>query len=230
MGRVAARSEHTGAYNHGGGRLMRQPSLFGGTRGLIVLLMMVCLASMALPQSGRRKDEQKKKPSGVDTTSAAATDKTTQTGSQTDGTSARSGQKQSDEVDSSDTLHISSTLVPVPASVVDARGFVISNLKLEDFELQVDGQIKRISDLSRSQTPVQLAMLFDNSGSLMESRDLEKHAARRFFSRVLRPMDQAAIYSVATENYLAQPLTNDVRRLEQTIENFGKPEGGTALL
>src|SRR5215471_15813065 len=185
MGRVAARSEHTGAYNHGGGRLMRQPSLFGGIRGLIVLLLMVCLASMAVPQSGRRKDEQKKKPSPVDATTAAS-EKTSQTGSQTDtSSSTRAGQKQSDEVDSSDTLHISSTLVPVPASVVDARGFVISNLKLEDFELQVDGQIKPISDLSRSQTPVQLAMLFDNSGSLMESRDLEKHAARRFFSRVL---------------------------------------------
>jgi Ca-activated chloride channel homolog len=46
---------------------------------------------------------------------------------------------------------------------------------------------------------------------------------------VLRPIDQAAIYSVSTDSYIAQPLTSDIRRLEQTIESFGQPEGGTSL-
>src|SRR6185369_4248631 len=38
-----------------------------------------------------------------------------------------------------------------------------------------------------------------------------------------------AIYSIETDSYLAQPLTNDVIRLEHTIAMFGKPEGGTSL-
>jgi len=55
-------------------------------------------------------------------------------------------------------------------------------------------------------------------------------AAIRFFRKVLRPVDQAAIYSVSSVATLEQPLTNDVRALMQTIEHFGKPEGATALL
>jgi hypothetical protein len=76
---------------------------------------------------------------------------------------------------------------------------------------------------------VRLAMLFDNSGSLDAAREFEKQAAIRFFRKVLAPKDEAAIYSIETDSYLAQPLTKDVVRLEQTIAMFGKPEGGTSL-
>lgn len=126
-------------------------------------------------------------------------------------------------------MRITSHLVPVPATVLDSRGIAITNLRLEDFELVVDGQPKPISEISRSDTPVRMAMLFDNSGSLMESREFEKRAAIRFFRTVLRPVDQAAIYSVSTTIELAQPMTSDVTRLQQTIESFSRPEGATSL-
>jgi VWFA-related protein len=74
-----------------------------------------------------------------------------------------------------------------------------------------------------------MAMLFDNSGSLDFAREFEKHAAIRFFRKVMRPRDEAAIYSIETDSRLVQPLTNNVLRLEQTIAAFGKPEGGTSL-
>ena len=200
--------------------------------GGVSLFLVFALLSFVQAQSGRRKSEQKKTPSPIDSTPATtSTAKTPQ--KPNSGSSAqekKGGTKQSsDDVDAADIVHVSSNLVPVPASVVDARGSALTDLKLEDFELRIDGKLKPISDLSRSETPVRMAMLFDNSGSLLASRELEKQAAKRFFGRVLRPFDQAAIYSVSTDYYLAQPLTNDVRRLEQTIESFGKPEGGTAL-
>ena len=135
----------------------------------------------------------------------------------------------SEHVDPSDVVRVSSNLVPIPASVVDTRGQTVSGLKLEDFELWVDGQLKSISELTRSELPVRLTMLFDNSGSLDSAREFEKQAAMHFFRRVMRPSDQAAIYSVETESYLAQPMTSDIRRLETTISNFGKPEGATSL-
>jgi Ca-activated chloride channel family protein len=113
--------------------------------------------------------------------------------------------------------------------VVDSRGIAVTNLKLEDFELRVDGQPNTISEISRADTPVRMAMLFDNSGSLTESREFEKRAAVKFFRNVLRPIDQAAVFSVATEVALVEPLTNDSRRLELTIDSFGKPEGATSL-
>jgi len=134
-----------------------------------------------------------------------------------------------DEVDPNDVVKISSNLVPIPASVVDKRGNAIINLRLDDFELRVDGELRPLSDLTRSETSVRLAMLFDNSGSLDAAREFEKQAAIRFFRKVLRSRDEAAIYSIETESYLAQPLTNDVTRLEHTIAMFGRPEGGTSL-
>lgn len=131
--------------------------------------------------------------------------------------------------DTDEVVRVSSNLVAVPTTVLDARGIALTNLRLEDFELIVDGQPKPISDISRADTPVRMAMLFDNSGSLMESRDFEKRAAVRFFRNVMRPVDQAAIYSVATEIQLSQPMTSDVIRLQQTIESFAKPDGATSL-
>ena len=131
--------------------------------------------------------------------------------------------------DDPDVVKVSSHLVPVPATVLDAHGVAVTNLKLEDFELTVDGQTKPISEITRTESPVRLAMLFDNSGSLDFARDFEKRAAVRFFHYVLRPVDQAAIYSVSTNIVLAQPMTGDVTRLQQTIESFLKPEGATSL-
>ena len=130
---------------------------------------------------------------------------------------------------SDEVLRVSSHLVPVPTTVVDARGAAVTNLRLEDFELMVDGEPKTISEIYRTETPVRLAMLFDNSGSLDTSREFEKRAAERFFRSVLRPVDQAAIYSVSTTIELSQPMTNDVPLLERTIESYGKPEGATSL-
>jgi len=135
----------------------------------------------------------------------------------------------SDEIDPNDVVRISSNLVPIPASVVDKRGNAVVNLKLDDFELRVDGELRPLSDLTRAETSVRLAMLFDNSGSLDAAREFEKQAAIRFFRKVMRRNDEAAIYSIETDSYLAQPLTNDVLRLQQTIAMFGRPEGGTSL-
>lgn len=134
-----------------------------------------------------------------------------------------------EEVDAEDVVRINSNLVTVPASVLDAQGHPVTDLKLEDFELRVDGQPKPISELGSSETPVTLALLFDNSSSLTAARDFEKQAAVRFFRSVIRPIDLAAVYSVSTYPTLVQPLTNDVRALVRTIDRFGKPEGATAL-
>jgi hypothetical protein len=134
-----------------------------------------------------------------------------------------------DEVDPNDVVRITSNLVPIPASVVDFRGNAITGLKLADFELLIDGLQRNISELTRSETSVRLAMLFDNSGSLDAARDFEKQAAIHFFKKVMRPIDEASIFSIGTESYLAQPLTPDLQKLQLTIETFGRPEGSTCL-
>lgn len=214
MGRVARATSHKRAT---GARELSRAWLLVLAAGFFCF----CVVVPALSQSGRRQEPGKGKPvsgpiadpnrPGNPSSPNQATKKTT------------------DEVDSDDIVRISSNLVPIPVSVVDKRGNAIVNLKLDDFELRVDGEIRPLSDLTRSETAVRLAMLFDNSGSLDAARDFEKQAAIRFFRKVLRPKDEAAIFSIETDSYLAQPLTRDIVRLERTIAMFGKPEGGTSL-
>ena len=133
-------------------------------------------------------------------------------------------------MDDGEIVRVTSNLVPVSATVTDTSGKAITDLTVDDFELRVDGQPKPIGGLSHAETPVRMVMLFDNSDSIRSSREFEKQAAMRFFKSVLRPVDQAAIYSVGTVFDLAQPLTNDVSKLVRTIEHFDKPEGATKLL
>jgi Ca-activated chloride channel homolog len=207
------------------------------SRGEFFLTILVLLAAVSsdqvLAQSGRKTKHSTKssatraKPGPGPIADAPRRTHTTVPANQTKAPSSR--KETTGEVDSSDVVRISSNLVPVPATVIDARGNAITDLRLEDFELRVDGVLREISELNRSESAVRLAMLFDNSGSLDASRELEKQAAMRFFRRVLRAVDEAAIYSVETESYLAQALTRDIGRLEQTIASFGKPEGSTSL-
>ncbi|HEX6046128.1 MAG TPA: VWA domain-containing protein [Pyrinomonadaceae bacterium] len=188
---------------------------------LCAAIFMLCAALPVWSQSGRKKESGK----GSKPTGPIAEPGRPRNASST----SRPSSDSTDEVDENDVVRITSNLVPIPVSVVDRAGKAIINLKLEDFELRVDGTVRPLTDLTRAETSVRLAMLFDNSGSLDAAREFEKQAAIRFFRKVLRPKDEAAIYSIETDSYLAQPLTKDIIRLEQTIAMFGKPEGGTSL-
>jgi Ca-activated chloride channel family protein len=202
----------------------------GGVALVVAVCLILSAANRSHSQSGRQKPANS---NSNDNTRPRQVSKPKNSNSsinpQTTPTPSTSEAEQGKGEEMTDVVRVTSNLVPVPTSVVDARGIALSDLKLEDFELRIDGQPNTISDISRAETPVRMAMLFDNSGSLSESRDFEKRAAVRFFQNVMRPADQAAIYSVSTNVELSQPMTNDVRRLQQTIEGFGKPDGATSL-
>jgi VWFA-related protein len=207
-----------------------KPTLFSYTPWLsIVVLLIAFIVPMPVyAQSGRNTPNPKPTPmkrrpvsEPAEPSQPSSTQKTPAEGSRP--------RAVSDEVDPADTIRVSSNLVPIPASVVDPKGFAITGLKLEDFELRVDGQLKPISELTRTETSVRLVMLFDNSGSVDFAREFEKQAAIHFFRKVMRASDEAAIFSIESDSYLAQPLTRDISKLERTIAGFGKPEGSTSL-
>ena len=128
-------------------------------------------------------------------------------------------------------ITVDSILVPIPVAVLDANGRAVTNLKLTDFVLRIDGRSVEIGDIARSETPVRLAMLFDNSSSVVIAREFEKEAALKFFRRVIRPeKDLAALFSVSTVTRLEQPFTAEISSLTRSIEMFAAPTGATALL
>lgn len=194
---------------------------------LLALLLFASVSEVAA-QSGRRKDPPKK-PAKILEGPIADPARTGTSSRKPENKATTKTDEQGEEIDEADILRVSSNLVPIPASVVDARGTAVTGLKLEDFELLVDGQPRPISEITRAESSVRLVMLFDNSGSLDFAREFEKRAAMHFFRRVLRPIDEAAIFSIELESYLAQPLTRNISLLEQTILGFGRPQGGTSL-
>src|SRR5438105_88407 len=203
------------------------PKHLAGAGALLCALLFFCLVALpAHSQSGRQKNANAK-PLPTPSRPRQAISRLPPPPPMP----APSAKPGKDEVvnQSDDVVRVSSHLVPVPTTVLDAHGVALPNLRIEDFELVVDGELKPISDIYRAETPVRMAMLFDNSGSLDASREFEKRAAMRFFRTVMRPFDQAAIYSVATNIELSQPMTSDVSRLERTIDSFPKPEGVTSL-
>ena len=135
------------------------------------------------------------------------------------------------DVEEEGIISIRSTLIPIPVSAVDANGRPVDGLSIRDFTLTIDGRQVEISDISRSETPIRLAMLFDNSSSVTIAREFEKKAAVRFFRQILRPeKDLAALFSVGTATRLEQTFTGDVGMLTSAIESFPPPIGATALL
>src|SRR5688500_4898047 len=174
---------------------------------VLTFFMLICgfLSADALAQSGRVKPTESPTPKPPKPPSRVVY-------SPTETVLPFPNQKpaQIPKAEDDDIIKVDSALVPIPVSVLNAGGQAVSNLRLEDFELFVDGQKAEIGDIARSETPVRLALLFDNSSSVTIAREFEKRAAIRFFKRVIRPeKDLVALYSVSTISRLEQNLTKD---------------------
>jgi hypothetical protein len=129
---------------------------------ILVLFLVLSCAPFVVAQSGRNpqktsKPVTTKTKSSPDPVAEPARSPATSTSSKNSQTplkpSPSPAETTGEEIDPADTVRVSSNLVPIPASVVDPRGFAITGLKLEDFELLVDGQVRAISELNRSETP-----------------------------------------------------------------------------
>lgn len=133
--------------------------------------------------------------------------------------------------DDDEVIKVESTLIPIPVSVVNLSGRSIKDLRLKDFLLKIDGVEVEISEVLRAEIPVRLALLFDNSGSVLTARDFEIRAAVRFLRSIVRPdRDMVSLFSIGTVSRLEHRYTNDVESIVRTIQSFPPPDGATALL
>ena len=139
----------------------------------------------------------------------------------------------SGEVDEGDVVRVDTQLVSVPAVVTDASGRPLSGLKPENFRIVEDGQPQTISNFGTTQTPFEIALLLDTSGSTRDDVALIRAAANSFIE-ALRPGDRVGIVAfntaqtvndpIATVEVLA-PLTADRDELRKAIDNLGASSG-----
>ncbi len=126
-------------------------------------------------------------------------------------------------------IRINTDLVNVVTTIIAPAGSKASELQREDFEVLEDGVPQEVTIFAReSEAPLRLVMLFDTSLSVLQRLGFEKKAAAKFFERLMRPQDQAAIFSFSTDVVLQQEFTNRVPLLINATKQL-KAAGATSL-
>jgi VWFA-related protein len=131
---------------------------------------------------------------------------------------------------SSSTIRVSTNLVTVPVSVTDSFGRVVDNLDKNDFSIAEDGRIETISRISEAgQSPLQLALLFDLSGSIRHRFEFEQQAAIRFLQKVWKAGDAVTIIAFSEEPRIC--LRNSISPADalQNLLKLRPTEGATAF-
>ncbi len=128
-----------------------------------------------------------------------------------------------------DVIRINSDLVNVVVTIGGRPPNASLDLKPEDFEVLEDGVPQEISNFSRdADQPLKMIMLFDTSLSVAQRLEFERRAAARFFERVIRPQDRAAVFSVSTDVVVLQEFTNKIPLLVEATRRL-QAAGATSL-
>ena len=182
--------------------------------GSLVILITVCVAAQQITQQPAQRPRR-----------VTNSEQTTETKK----TSPGSG----DEVDEGDVVRVETQLVSVPAVVTDSSGRPLSGLKPENFRLIEDGQPQTITNFGTTDTPFEIALLLDTSGSTRDDVALIRAAANSFIE-ALRPGDRVGVVAfnqaqtvkdpIAVVEVLS-PLTDNRESLRSAIDNLGASQG-----
>jgi len=127
-------------------------------------------------------------------------------------------------------IKINSNLVTVPVSVTDSGGEPVKNLKAQDFKLEEEGEAQQVTLLGQpGATPLELALLFDVSGSVLEKFHFEQQAAARFLKIVAKPQDQVVIFSIGIVPKLATNRTSNIAEAISGVESLVPSKEPTAF-
>jgi VWFA-related protein len=117
--------------------------------------------------------------------------------------------------------------VTLHATVVDERQRLITNLDKNAFTVFEDGQPQQITAFGRSDVPVSVGILIDNSGSMREKRPSVNQAALNLV-RASNPQDEVFIVNFNEEPFLDQDFTNNIDLMKEALERVAS-RGGTAM-
>jgi Ca-activated chloride channel family protein len=126
-----------------------------------------------------------------------------------------------------ETLRVDSDLVDLKVSVVGLTSQDPSTqLQQKDFLILEDGKPQDISFFAAADTPFDLVLLLDLSGSSNNKLKLIRKSAGRFVAAT-RPTDRVSLVSFSNEAQLICPLTQDRQLLKKSIDGIQEPQGGT---
>ncbi|HXD31816.1 MAG TPA: VWA domain-containing protein [Pyrinomonadaceae bacterium] len=123
------------------------------------------------------------------------------------------------EIGEGDVVRVSTSLITVPAQVMDRNGRFIGNLQQQDFLIYENGVPQQLSYFNSVEAPFTVALLLDVSGSTQTRLQAIRAAANAFIAR-LRPNDRIMLVSfdgkinVLTEAVTVSQLRKQKLRLD----------------
>jgi VWFA-related protein len=108
-----------------------------------------------------------------------------------------------------DVIRVTSNLVVVPVSIVDANRQPVLGLQVADFRIEEQGREQQITELGNpEQVPLDIVLLFDVSSSVSQKGffAFQQKAAASFLRQVLKPADRAAVFTISDQPVLVSPL------------------------
>jgi Ca-activated chloride channel family protein len=108
----------------------------------------------------------------------------TYSGNQNESQRTNSNDNASPEIDEGSVLRVSTSLITVPAVVMDRNGRYIPNLKKDDFRIYEDGVEQNVSYFASVERPFTVCLMLDVSGSTQSQLSQIREAANTFVSHL----------------------------------------------
>jgi VWFA-related protein len=126
-----------------------------------------------------------------------------------------------------ETIRIDSDLVDLKVSVLgfDPKA-PVPLLDPRDFLVLEDGIPQEISFFAAADTPFDLVLVLDLSGSNSKNVKMIRNSAKRFVDAA-RDIDRIALVTFTDQPALYSPFTLDRRKLKKTIDDIDEAVGGT---
>jgi len=123
------------------------------------------------------------------------------------------------EVDDNDVVRVSTSLITVPAEVMDRGGRFIGSLNKDDFRIFENGVEQDLAYFASVEQPFTVALLLDVSGSTQSRLAAIRSAANTFISR-LRPNDRLLLISFDGKvNVLTEAVTlSQLRKMKVRLD------------
>jgi Ca-activated chloride channel family protein len=118
--------------------------------------------------------------------------------------------------------------VPVYATVTDAEGSLVTDLRIDDFEIQDNGRKQPITTFANGPQPLSVAILLDNSPSLFGVSDRAQKAVLAF-AHDLAATDRACLGTFSHVVTLNPELTSNPDALVKHLGDDAPFPAGTAL-
>lgn len=131
--------------------------------------------------------------------------------------------------DDGEVLKVSSRLVIVPVSVLDANGQPVLGLKAQDFRVQEENKAQQIEQVTDAEkVPLEIALLFDVSASTDAMFKFEQETAARFLREVMKPDDRAVIFTIGSAPQIIQ-TRDSAERTAAAISSIQPTKSFTAF-